>query len=318
MANQNKIKDIWKRKDDYITSRIDLLSRKVDKSQNDLLSLMVADYMGDFKTDAAGNLLANVHNTRLALKIDKLMDALDDQTLRAVNTTFGKDMLRLTPISGRYYSAMGTPADIVKSIAEKTRFIEQSIGIEYTNVVGDNFLLTGKYEAKLIKGGYLDTLTKAPEVRQALKDYVTTSVVNKKGFQEYLKGMKEIVVGTKTRDGVLERYYKQFAYDTFNDTDAAINKHYADSLDLTWFVYQGSIIETSRAFCRKRAGKTFNTEETEKWKCDSTLIGKPKGKKCDDAYNPLIQRGKWRCRHTIRYITEDLACNNGRKEACLE
>ena len=302
MANQNKIKDIWKRKDDYITSRMDWLSGKVDKSQSDLLSLMVEDYMGDFKTDAAGNLLANVHNTRLALKVDKLMDTLDSETLRKINTRFGEDMLKLTPISGKYYNAMGTPADVVQSIAEKSGFIEQSIGLK---------------DGKIVKNGYIDTLTKAPEVRQALKDYVTTSVVNKKGFQEYLKGMKEIVVGTKTRDGVLERYYKQFAYDTFNDTDAAINKHYADSLGLTWFVYQGSIIESSRAFCRKRAGKTYNTEETEKWKCDPTLIGKPKGKKCDDKYNPLIERGRWNCRHTIRYITEDLACNNGRKEACI-
>lgn len=303
LANQNKIKDIWKRKDDYITSRLDLLARKVDKSQNDLLTMMVADYMGDFKTDAAGNLLANVHNTRLALKIDRLFDALDDQTLRKINTTFGEDMLKLTPISGRYYTAMGEPAEIVKSIAEKTGFIEQGIGLK---------------DGKIIKGGYLDTLTKAPEARQALKDYVTKSVANKKGFQEYLKGMKKIVVGTKTRDGLMERYYKQFAYDTFNNTDAAINKHYADSLDLTWFVYQGSIIETSRAFCRKRAGKTYNTEETEKWKCDPTLIGKPKGKKCDDKYNALIERGRFNCRHSIRYITEDLACNNGRKEACIE
>lgn len=301
MANQNKIRDIWKRKDDYITSRLDLLAKRVDGSQNTLLSSMVSDYFGEFKLDDKGNLKPTVGNMRLALKIDKLFDALDDETLRRINTQFGEDMLRLTPINGKYYSAMGTPADVVKSISEKVGFVEQGIGLK---------------DGKIVKGGYLDTLTKAPEVRQRLKDYVTSSVANKKGFQEYLKGMKEIVVGTKIRDGALERYYKQFGYDTFNQTDAAINKHYADSLDLTWFVYTGSIIDTSRAFCIKRAGKTFSTEETEKWKCDPTLIGKPKGKKCDDAYNPLIERGRWNCRHTIRYITEDLACNNGRKEAC--
>ena len=130
--------------------------------------------------------------------------------------------------------------------------------------------------------------------------------------------MQEIVVGTQVRDGALEKYYKQFAYDTFNQTDAAINKHYADSLDLKWFIYQGSLIDTSRPFCVKRAGKVFNTEETDKWKCDPDLIGKPKGKKCDDSYNPLIERGRYNCRHTLRYITEDLACEMGREEACRE
>ena len=225
-------------------------------------------------------------------------------------------MLALTPMSGRYYSAMGTPKDVVESIAQKTGFIEESIGLRTTEVQGKNFRMTGKFKTEIVKGGYLDSLTKTPEVRQQLKKYVTQSVANKKGFQEYLRGMKEIVVGTKERDGILERYYKQFAYDTFNNTDAAINQHYAESLGLTWFVYSGSIIDTSRQFCIKRAGKTFNVEETEKWKCDPTLIGKPKGVKCDPKYNALIERGRYNCRHSIRYISEELACNNGREEAC--
>jgi len=298
MAN---IEDIWKRKDDYIASRLDALNRGVKRSQDDLLKMLISDYIGEFSLDEAGNLKPNVRNMRQAIKLDRLFDALDEKTLRKLNTRFGEDMLRLTPISGKYYTAMGEPAEVVKSIADKVGFIEQGIGLK---------------DGKIIKGSYLDTITKMPEARQAMKDYVVQSVSNKKGFKEYLKGMKEIVVGTAKRDGVMERYYKQFAYDTFNQTDAAINKHYADSLDLTWFVYTGSLIDTSRAFCRKRAGKTFNTQETEKWKCDSTLIGKPKGKRCDDKYNPLIERGRWNCRHTIRYITEDMACNNGREEAC--
>ena len=155
-----------------------------------------------------------------------------------------------------------------------------------------------------------------PEVRQQMKNYVVKSVANKKGFTEYLRGMKELVIGTTTRDGALERYYKQYAYDTFNQTDAAINKHYADSLNLTWFVYSGGTIATSRAFCIKRSQKVFNTKETEKWKCDSTLIGKPKGVRCDSRYNALIERGRWNCRHTLRYITEEMACDLGRVDAC--
>jgi hypothetical protein len=186
------------------------------------------------------------------------------------------------------------------------------------NVKGDNFIMTGRYDAELIKGGYLDQVTRMQEVRQQLKNYVIQSVNNKKGFQEYLRGIKELVTSSQARDGMIERYYKQFAYDTFNQTDAAINKHYADSLELTWFVYSGGTITTSRQFCIKRADKVYNTEETEKWKCDPYLIGKPKGVRCDQRYNPLIERGRWNCRHSIRYITESLACQRGREEACEE
>lgn len=301
--NQKRIKDLWKRKDDYITSRLDMLSKKVDKAQTSFLNTLVSDYMGKFDVDELGNLKATTKNMRMAINLDRFFDSLDTDTLRAINTQYGKDMLKLTPMSGNYYSAMGSPADVVKSIAEKVGFIEQGIGIK---------------DGEIIKGGYLDTITRMPEVRQELKDYVISSVANKKGYSEYLRGMKELVVGTASRPGVLERYYRQFAYDTFNQTDAAINKHYADSLDLKWFVYTGSLIDTSRPFCRKRAGKTYNTEETDTWKCDPDLIGKPKGKRCDDSYNPLIERGRYNCRHTIRYITEELACQNGREDACKE
>jgi hypothetical protein len=45
-------------------------------------------------------------------------------------------------------------------------------------------------------------------------------------------------------------------------------------------------------------------EETETWKDDLTLPGKSK-----EGYNPLIDRGRWRCRHSIRYIPKELACD---------
>ena len=256
--------------------------------------------MGEFSTDG-GKLKLTAQNISKARKLDQFFNTLDEKILRSINTQYGRDMLKLSSMSAKYYSALGTPQNITESILEKSGWIEQAIGLK---------------DGEIIKGGYLDTITRMPEVRQELKEYVTKSVANKKGYSEYLRGMKEIVTGTAKRDGALEKYYKQFAYDTFNETDAAINKHYADSLDLTWFIYQGGIIDTSRAFCRKRSGKVYNTEETEKWKCDPDLIGKPKGRRCDDSYNPLIERGKFNCRHSIRYITADLACNMGREDAC--
>jgi len=304
MPSDKDLSDIFKRKDDYIKSRLDWLSKKVDASQQKLLSDLVGGFVGQFDVDDAGNLKATTRNMRLALKLDKFFDSLDEETLRKINAQWGKDMMKLTPLNERYYrNLLPDATDAVKSASEKVGFIEQSIGIK-----GD----------AIVKGGYLDQVTRMPEVRQQLKNYVIQSVNNKKGYQEYLRGIKELVTSSRSRDGMIERYYKQFAYDTFNQTDAAINKHYADNLELKWFVYAGGTINTSRQFCIKRSDKVFNTEETEKWKCDPDLIGKPKGVRCDQRYNPLIERGRYNCRHHIRYITEELACQRGREEACEE
>ena len=304
MPSNKSLSDLWKRKDDYIASRLDWLSKRVDRSQQILLGDLTSGFMGEFSVDELGNLKTNTKNMRLAIKLDRFFDTLDTETLRKVNTQYGQDMLKLTPLSERYYSKMlPDAADAIKSIGEKVGFIETAIGIK------DN---------KLIKGGYLEQITRNARSTAGAKRLRYSKRRKQKGYSEYLRGMKEIVTGTKIRDGMIERYYRQFAYDTFNQTDAAINKHYADSLELVWFVYAGGTIDTSREFCIKRSNKVYSVEETEKWKCDSTLIGKPKGVKCDQKYNPLIERGRWNCRHSIRYITESAACRMGRKEACEE
>ena len=53
----------------------------------------------------------------------------------------------------------------------------------------------------------------------------------------------------------------------------------------------------------KRAGKVFSTEETKTWKNDPDLV-EPKTK---DTYSPLIERGRYNCRHWIDYISQETA-----------
>ena len=129
MPTDKSLSDLWKRKDDYIASRLDWLSKRVDRSQQILLNDLVGGFMGEFSVDDTGKLIANTKNMRLAVKLDSFFDTLDEETLRKVNTQYGKDMLKLTPLSDRYYSKMlPDAADAIKSIGEKVGFIETSIG----------------------------------------------------------------------------------------------------------------------------------------------------------------------------------------------
>jgi hypothetical protein len=67
MANQKRIKDIWKRKDDYIASRLDWLSKRVGKAQSEFMEMLIAEYVGRFDTDDKGNIKRTAKNIRLAL-----------------------------------------------------------------------------------------------------------------------------------------------------------------------------------------------------------------------------------------------------------
>jgi hypothetical protein len=66
----------------------------------------------------------------------------------------------------------------------------------------------------------------------------------------------------------------------------------------------GDVIKDSRTFCIKKAGKVFAVIEADtEWPTDPDLIGKGSG----IPYTPRIDRGRWNCRHRIRYISEELA-----------
>lgn len=129
------------------------------------------------------------------------------------------------------------------------------------------------------------------------------SITNGVSLADLTAGLASLVVGNADADGFLVRYFRQYAYDTFNQVREIKNQEFAEGLNLKWFLYQGSLIETSRRFCEKRAGKVFSTEETKTWKNDPDLVEQ----KTKDTYNPLIERGRYNCRHWIDYISQETA-----------
>jgi len=290
---ENDLNKLYNRKENYIDSKLKTLDKDVRRMQSNLLEMIMSDYAGKFDVKPDGTLKVTQKNMRLVTEIEALMDRFNKLFQQSKLKRMANDMLKITEYSKDYYAGMGYSSELLGSIEEGMGFVSKGIGI------------TDK--GNIIKGSYLDSLSQNAEIRKGLKDYVINSVASGKGYNDYLKGFKELVVGKRGTKGVLQKYYSQFAYDSFNQVDASINKHYADELQLEYFIYAGGIIDTTRPFCRKRAGKVFSVKETRKWKCDPDLIGKPKGAKCDDSYNPLIERGKWRCRHSIRYISEEMA-----------
>jgi hypothetical protein len=285
--SEKELAKLFLRKENYIDSKLKGLDGEVRTLQKRLLEMIISDYAGRFKTKD-GKIIPNEYNMRLLRELDKVIDKWNKKYQETVLKDFANSMLKLTDFSVDYYKGMGYSAQRLNDISEGLRYISESIGITE--------------KGRIIKDSYLDSLSQNPEIRKELKNFIISSVAGQKDYGEYLRGIKELIVGNDEVEGSLQRYYRQFAYDTYNQVDSAINKNFADSLELTYFIYMGSIITTSREFCRKRAGKAFSVEETETWKDDPDLPGKT-----NEGYNPLIDRGRWNCRHSIRYISKELA-----------
>jgi len=103
----------------------------------------------------------------------------------------------------------------------------------------------------------------------------------------------------------MKRYAGQILNDSLREFDAQLNLAKSDEAGLTYAVYLGNVIPTTRDHCRlvrqgrydKRNGGLFTKDEVRKlWKRNW------KGKKGGD---PFIVRGGYNCRHQWSFVNPD-------------
>ena len=95
--------------------------------------------------------------------------------------------------------------------------------------------------------------------------------------------------------GSLYSHATQISHDGIMEFHGQTTIFKSEKAGLTKFKYRGSVIGTSRPFCKRHAGKVFNKDEIRRiWKSNSW-----EGKKPGD---PFIVRGGYNCRHHWRPI----------------
>lgn len=284
--------DIFIEKVAHLTAAEKRLDKAVIVHQKKLYELILSEYLPRFELKD-GVVIDSPANDALIGEIDKLFAKLEKAIYRDVIGIFAADLLKGAELSAEYYVALGFEKGVVSKLLRDKVRLEQRIGITSTG--------------RLKKDGYLYKLGQTAQVRQELLGYVLKNLTGDTSFLDFQLGFRDLVVGNRRKKGLavngrLQRYFDQYAYDTFNQIDSVANKQLAVNLQLEHFIYEGSLIDTSRKFCEKRAGKAFKVSETKKWKDDPDLIDK----KTKDNYRALIDRGRYRCRHFIKYITKEL------------
>lgn len=281
--------------DSRLSELIESLEKRVQGLQRALWREILEAFGELFGTDGK-RLARGTKNVSASLaKLERLLDRFEGVQIAGELRLFAAELIEVGGLTVEYYEATDGRA--------KARAIEKSLNL-LRAVIG----IDGA--GALIAGGYLDRLGKTEAARELLRSYVVNSIVSGRSLFDFRNGFRELIVGNPDTDGALQRYWRQYAYDTYNKAHEVVNVSMADELNMSHFIYQGSIIPTSRQFCRKRAGKVFTRAQADTWKNDPDLID-PKTK---DTYNPLIERGRYNCRHWINWISEDLAAELKKKQ----
>lgn len=286
-----RINRLQRNKENFVNSSISSFERQTLKLQSELFTLINDQFLGAVKVDKEGFILNNAFNLRLIGRIDRIFNRFNRLFADAHLKKFSADLLKVIPLTRRFYSGLGVTETILDRAQRKTDLIKARLG------------LSDKDEIE--KGGFLDTLRVAGAPKQQIKDFILTNISTNTGRADFERGVKDLVEGNRrqNRPGALSSYYRTFAGDTFNQITELANATFAQAAGLRFFIYEGSLIDTSRPFCEKRAGRVFSVEEAENWKNDKDLIDK----KTKDSYKPLIERGRYNCRHFIKYISDELA-----------
>ena len=284
--------DIFREKIDFLIKAEKRLDQAVIEHQRRLYELIITEYLPRFVV-VDGVIIDSPQNNALIGELDALFNKLEKAMYRDVLGVFTADLLKSAEKSAEYYEALGFKKTVLANLLKDKVRLEARLGITPLGT--------------LRKDGYLYKLGQTAQVRQELLSYVLSNLTGGTKFTDFQLGFRNLVIGNKRVKGLatagsLQRYFDQFAYDTFNQMDSVVNSQIASNLNLKHFIYEGSLIETSRKFCEKRAGKVFTIAETKTWKDDPDLVDK----KTKDSYRPLIDRGRYRCRHFIKYITEEL------------
>ncbi len=210
--------------------------------------------------------------------------------MNAVGEEFAKDLFDLARKNAAWYELIGIDAELAGRLADDLTMIREKLGVDASG--------------KLIKGGYLSQMAEGAQIKGKIVDYVIQSMSSQTPQKEFLKGLQQIIKGVpKQSVGALESFWTSYAYDVPAAVREIQNLKMANELGFNYFIYTGGLIDTSRDFCRKKNGLVFSREDAEKWVNDPDLIDQ----KTKSTYKPLIERGRYNCRHFLMWITDDRA-----------
>lgn len=156
-----------------------------------------------------------------------------------------------------------------------TEFIRQfkvqiDVNDEYFAKALDDFT-TSDFGKKVVEQSQKSAITLLVDMAvetefiQPVKDQITQAVVTGARFSDTFDAIRTAIQGEPEKEGMLLKYAKQIAHDTFAVSDRSYSAAVAEQAGATWFKYSGGVIETSRPFCVERHNKFFCKKEIELW-----------------------------------------------------
>lgn len=280
-----KSDDIHRKKSRFLIRREKALQKKVVALERRLFETIFELVAGQMERDVNGQLLPSTKNAGLVNQLDKLFDEFNvTHNADAVNN-FARDLLATSDFNARYFRELEPDGERFKRVEKRAkRIMFDRLGLDT--------------EGNIKKRGFLADFIDDNTVKTRVKQMAFNAVSGRGEFLAFKDDLKRLIISGEGRDGALQRHYRTFAYDTFQEFDRIETEVYARELGLEAFDYFGGKISDTRKFCCQREGKIWTREEAEAW--PKRFGGAKPG-------NVLSVLGGWNCRHNTKWVSNERA-----------
>jgi hypothetical protein len=294
------------RKQSFIDSQRDRLENTVIKQQSELLSSVVAELIPNLDVKD-GVIQETANNYRQLSSLDKAYKSFTKLSNQIFFDQIAITTGKIASLNETYFKTVlsdNVPSFFDKVVSKTDKLTNLRLGLD---------------GGKMVRGGFLESFFKSNTLGTDLKQFTSKAVTSNMDMKDYVKGLKDMITGSPDYKGGLERQFQRYAYDIYQQYDAAYNQTIGNELGFNYFIYQGGIIEDSRDFCREHNSHVYSKDEAKEWPewtpSKSVFISDFKQKDIYKVpsyldypgYDPLIDRGGYNCRHSLGWIPDDLA-----------
>jgi len=291
----------------FIEDHNGLLKSQVKKMQLELIKRLLVELVPKMEIED-GVIKNSMKNIRILENLNKTFTQFDLAVGANTTSTFVAGFYQLNLFENKYYMTLNKAgADFKKKLFETVlKETEKKMMYRLGIIEGSTKYRTGSFLE-----GFVSDKTILNEVR----DYVLKSVGSQKSVVDFGEGLKGLIDGVNENQGLFERYYQQYAYDTYSEYNNTYAEQLAAGLDLQCFIYTGGLIDKSRPFCEEHNDKVFTRNEVTDIDKESAWVNWVDPKTGEPptyiasfpGYDPLVNLGGWNCRHKLSWITNEMA-----------
>jgi hypothetical protein len=152
---------------------------------------------------------------------------------------------------------------------------------------------------KPVPGGFLQTAFNVQSVAESVGQRLMSGIGGGMDLKTFTKTFKADFVSNAQTTGTVVKNFQRAAHDSFQMFDRTVQNTVASDLGLSFALYAGTEIKTSRDFCKKRNGIIYSREVIESWNAQN-WDGKIPG---TDVKETL---GGYSCRHHLSWLSAEL------------